>query len=69
MTLCLDSTHSNGESESMNVALKQILFTIGSFKEALICRDSYVGMESLQKADEPPPPQRATLKCIYLLIS
>jgi len=60
MTLELDSAHSYGESESMNFVLTQFWFTIGSFKEALICRDSYAGMESLQKADEsqPSPPQQ-----------
>ena len=30
-------------------------FTVGSLQEALICCDSYAGMESLQKADDPPP--------------
>jgi hypothetical protein len=69
MALQLDSAHSYGESESMNFALAQLLLTIGSFIEALICRDSDAGMESLQKEDEHPPSARATQKCIYLIIS
>jgi len=58
MTFRLDSAHSYGESESMKVALTQLLFTIGSFKKAFICRDSDTGMASLQNADDPPPAPR-----------
>ena len=54
LTLGKHAIHSDGELEAMNIALRQLVSRIGSFRKAVIFSDSAAAIHSLAKADALP---------------